>query len=208
MVDVLARNAWLLVVRGIFAVIFGLVALFWPGITLAALVLLFGVYALMDGIFAIAAAITGASPQTRWWMLVLEGLAGIVAAAITFMWPGITAIALLYLIAAWFIVTGVLEIAAAVRLRKEIRGEWLMALDGIVSVLFGAYIAIFPGLGALAVVWLIGLFAIFTGVLMLGVGWRLRSHLKSTSRAAAQVGHTGDHPADHAAHDVPHARAS
>jgi len=204
MVDVLARNAWLLVARGIFAVIFGLVALFWPGITLAALVLLFGVYALMDGIFAIAAAITGADPRSRWWMLVLEGVAGIVAAAITFMWPGITAIALLYLIAAWFIVTGVLEIAAAVRLRREIRGEWLMVLSGIVSVLFGAYIALFPGLGALAIAWLIGTVSIFFGVLMIGLGWRLRSHLRS---ATTRAGHPGQVD-DHAAHDVPHARAS
>jgi uncharacterized membrane protein HdeD (DUF308 family) len=204
MVTVLARNAWLLVARGIFAVLFGLAALFWPGITLAALVLLFGVYALMDGIFAIAAAITGADPQSRWWMLVLEGLAGIVAAAITFMWPGITAVALLYLIAAWSIVTGILEIAAAVRLRREIRGEWLMALSGIVSVLFGAYIAIFPGLGALAVVWLIGTMAIFFGVLMIGLGWRLRNQLRVVSTTDARTGRVDDH----APHDVPHARAS
>jgi uncharacterized membrane protein HdeD (DUF308 family) len=204
MVDVLARNAWMLVARGIFAVIFGLVALFWPGITLAALVLLFGVYALMDGIFAIAAAITGADPRSRWWMLVLEGVAGIVAAAITFMWPGITAIALLYLIAAWFIVTGVLEIAAAVRLRREIRGEWLMVLSGIVSVLFGAYVAIFPGLGALAIAWLIGTVSIFFGVLMIGLGWQLRSHLKRTSRTTAHADHADDLPR----HDIPHIRAS
>ena len=205
MVTLLAQNAWLLVARGIFAIIFGLVALFWPGITLTALALLFGVYALMDGVFAIAAAITGADPQARWWMLVLEGLAGIVVAAITFMWPDITTLALLYVIAAWSIITGVLEIFAAVRLRKEIEGEWLLALGGIVLVLFGAYIAIFPGLGALAVAWLIGTVAIFFGVLMIALGWRLRNQLRAWRAATAPPSHVDD---DHAAHDVPHARAS
>jgi uncharacterized membrane protein HdeD (DUF308 family) len=203
MATLLARNAWLLVARGIFAVIFGLVALFWPGITLTALVLLFGIYALMDGIFAIAAAITGADPQARWWMLVLEGLAGIVVAAITFMWPGITALALLYLIAAWSIITGVLEIFAAVRLRKEIQGEWILVLSGIVSVLFGAYIAFLPGLGALAVVWLIGSFAIFFGVLMIALGWRLRKLHRAAVAAVAPDTH-----ADDLAQDAGHARAS
>ena len=202
MVNVLARNAWLLMARGIFAVIFGLIALFWPDVTLYALVLLFGAYALLDGIFAIAAAITGADPETRWWVLVLEGIAGVAAAAIAFVWPGITALALLYLIAAWAILTGVLEIVAAIRLRKEIQGEWLMVLSGIVSVLFGVYIALFPGLGALAVVWLIGTFAIFFGVVMIGLGWRLRNRAHAV--AAPTAAHVGpahrDDDADRARH--------
>ena len=187
MVGVLARNAWLLIARGIFAVLFGVMALLWPGITLAALVLLFGAYALLDGIFAIAAAVTGAAPGTRWWVLVLEGVVGIAAAAVTFLWPGITALALLYLIAAWSIVTGVLEIVAAIRLRKVIRGEWLLALSGIASVLFGAYVAAFPGVGALAVTWLIGGFALFFGVLFIALGWRLRRHGQESSRPAEQA---------------------
>src|SRR5215216_2831266 len=123
MLSVLARNWWALVLRGVFAVLFGLAAFFWPAITLAALVLLFGAYALADGLFAVVAAITGADRQTRWWALLLEGIAGILAATATVLWPGLTALALLYLIAAWAILTGVLEIVAAVRLRREIEGE-------------------------------------------------------------------------------------
>src|SRR2546430_893966 len=108
MLHVLARNWWALVLRGFVAVLFGLAAFFWPGITLLSLVFLFGAYALIDGVFAIAAAISGAQHHTRWGALLVEGIAGILAAAATVVWPGITALALLYLIAAWAIITGVL----------------------------------------------------------------------------------------------------
>lgn len=202
MVIVLARNAWLFMARGIFALLFGLAALFWPEVTLTVLVLLFGVFALMDGIFAIAAAITGAEPRDRWWMLVLEGLAGVLIAAITFMWPQITALALLYLVGVWAILTGILEIVAAVRLRKEIEGEWLMALSGLVSLLFGLYVVVFPGPGALAVVWLIGAYAILFGILFIALGWRLRSHGRTTT---APVVHRD---ADDHTHQDDHVRAS
>jgi uncharacterized membrane protein HdeD (DUF308 family) len=174
MLRVLARNWWALVLRGLFAVLFGLAAFFWPGITLAALVLLFGAYALADGIFAIVAAITGADRQTRWWALLLEGIAGILAATATVVWPGLTALALLYLIAAWAIVTGIFEIVAAVRLRREIEGEWLLGLSGMASVRFGLYVAAFPGPGALAVVWIIGAYALVAGILLIALGLRLR----------------------------------
>lgn len=192
MLDVLARNWWALVLRGLFAVLFGLAAFFWPGITLAALVLLFGAYALADGLFAIVAAITGADRQTRWWALLLEGIAGILAATVTVLWPGLTALALLYLIAAWAILTGVLEIVAAVRLRREIEGEWLLALGGVASVLFGLYVAVFPGAGALAVVWIIGGYALVAGVLLIALGVRLRGRGDQTAvrvDRAEQAGH-------------------
>jgi uncharacterized membrane protein HdeD (DUF308 family) len=175
MVIVLARNWWALALRGLFAVLFGIVAFALPGSTLGALVLLYGAYALVDGIFAIAAAVAGRDEGLPWWAMLLEGVVGIAVGVITFAWPGITALVLLYLIAAWAFVTGALEIAAAIRLRKEIRGEWLLALSGVLSVLFGVILVVNPGAGALAVVWLIGAYAIAFGVVLLVLGFRLRS---------------------------------
>ncbi len=123
MVIVLSRNWWTLALRGLFAVLFGIMAFAWPGITLGALVLLYGAYAFADGVLAIAAALVGRTVGVPWWALLIEGLAGIGVGIITLLWPGITALVLLYLIAFWAVVTGVFEIVAAIRLRKEIRGE-------------------------------------------------------------------------------------
>src|SRR4051794_34974783 len=142
MVMILARNWWALALRGLFAVLFGIAAFAWPGITLGALVLLYGAYAFVDGVFAIAAALAGRTEGLPWWALLLEGVFGIAAGVIAFAWPGITALALLFLISAWAVVTGVFEIVAAVRLRKEIRGEWLLALSGVLSVLFGVALVV------------------------------------------------------------------
>lgn len=175
MVIVLARNWWALVLRGLFAVLFGIMALAWPGITLGALVLLYGAYALADGVFAIAAVMAGRTGGRPWWSLLVEGLVGIAVGIMTFAWPGITALVLLYLIAAWAFVTGIFEIVAAIRLREEIRGEWLLALSGILSVLFGLALVIWPGAGAVALVWVIGAYAIAFGALLIALGFRLRS---------------------------------
>jgi len=184
MVIVLARNWWALALRGLFAVLFGIAAFAWPGITLGALVLLYGAYAFVDGVFALAAALAGGTEGRPWWALLLEGLFGIAVGIMTIFWPGITALALLYLIAAWAVVTGVFEIVAAIRLRSEIRGEWLLALSGVLSVLFGLALVINPGAGALAMVWLIGAYAIVFGVLMIVLGFRLRSWSRAASRIA------------------------
>jgi uncharacterized membrane protein HdeD (DUF308 family) len=175
MVAELARNWWVLAIRGVAAILFGIGAFLWPGLTLTVLVLLFGAYALVDGIFAVIAGITARKEQERWWMMVLEGLAGIVMGVLTFLWPGITALVLLYFIAAWSIVTGAFEVAAAIRLRKEIEGEWMLALAGIASVIFGILLLVLPGPGALALIWLIGSYAIVFGVLLLILAFRLRS---------------------------------
>ncbi len=185
MTTTLARNWWALALRGLLAVLFGLGALIWPGITLFVLVLLFGAYALVDGIFSLVAAVRGGQSNERWWMLVLEGIAGIGAGLITFFWPGISALALLYLIAAWAVITGILEIAAAIRLRKEIEGEWLLALGGVASVIFGVLLFIWPGSGALAVTWMIGIYALIFGVMLITLGFRLRSWYNSTDRQVA-----------------------
>ena len=153
---ILARNWWALALRGLVAVLFGIMAFAWPGITLGALVLLYGAYVLVDGVFAVAAAISGRPGGMPWWALLMEGLAGIAVGIMTFAWPGITALVLLYLIAAWAIVTGIFEIVTAIHLRREVRGEWMLALSGVLSILFGLALVVNPGAGALAVVWLIG----------------------------------------------------
>ena len=180
MLDALTRRWWVVALRGVAAVIFGILALVWPAITLGALVLLFGAYALVDGVCALWTAATGgpAASGRRPW-LVLEGVVGVAAGVVTVVWPGITALALLAVIAAWAFVTGVLEIVAAVRLRREIEGEWLMVLSGVLSVVFGILLIINPAAGALAVTWLIGAYAIVFGAVLLGLAmrlYRLRQH--------------------------------
>ena len=181
MLETLTRHWWVLAVRGGAAVLFGVVAVIWPGITLLALVLLFGAYALIDGVLALYAALAR-QPRAegrRGW-LALEGVAGVLTAIGTAVWPGITALVLLYFIAAWALVTGVAEIVAAIRLRRDIQGEWLMALSGVLSIVFGLLAFFFPAAGALAVVWLIATYAIFFGVVLLVLAFRLR-HLAAVS---------------------------
>jgi uncharacterized membrane protein HdeD (DUF308 family) len=181
----LARNWWLLVVRGVLAVVFGILAFVLPGATVTALVILFGAFMLVDGVFALVSAWRRAERRMLWWPFLLEGLSGVAIGIITFLWPGVTAFALLYLIAAWAFVTGVFEIAAAIRLRKEIRGEWVLALIGIASILFAALVVLFPGEGAVAIVWAIGAYAVVFGILLVALGLRLRRfYVDVESRAA------------------------
>jgi uncharacterized membrane protein HdeD (DUF308 family) len=175
MVGALSRNWWMLAVRGVVAVLFGIMAFIWPGLTLWALVFLFGAYVLLDGVFALVSAFTGRETDDRWWVLLLEGVAGVAAGLIAFIWPGMTAFVLVYLIAAWAIVTGIIEIAAAIRLRKEIEGEWILALSGLASIIFGVLMILWPGAGALAVVWLIAAYAIFFGILLIFLAFRVRN---------------------------------
>jgi uncharacterized membrane protein HdeD (DUF308 family) len=158
---------------------FGVLAWTWPGVTLHVLVLLFGAYALLDGVLAFAAAFSG-SAGAPWWVLILEGIAGVIAAGAAFFFPGITAVMLLLVIAIRAIIGGLLEIAAAIRLRKEIEGEFWLALAGAASILFGVVLLARPALGALAVIWMIGLYAVFFGGLLIALGFRVRA-LKSTA---------------------------
>ena len=170
MYDVLVGKWWVFLVRGIIAILFGLVALFYPGITLSALVLLFGAYALVDGVFALVAAL-GAGRDGWWWYL-LEGIVGIAAGILTFLYPGITGIALVYIIAFWAILTGVFEIIAGFEL--PFSRDWLWALAGVLSVIFGVLVLISPGSGALAIVWVIGIYALLFGVAAIAFAIRLR----------------------------------
>ena len=183
----LSKYWWLIALRGVFAVLFGVMAFVWPGLTLLALVLLFAAYALTDGVLALVAGLTHSQSKQRWWMLLLEGVVSIAAGVLTILWPDLTAVALVYLIGAWAIVTGVMEVVAAIRLRQEINNEWLLALAGILSIAFGVAMVIWPGAGALTLIWLIGGYAVVFGVLMIVLGFRLRglrSQTKSTDREA------------------------
>ncbi len=170
----LIRNWWVVALRGIFAIVFGILAFLWPAIALATLILLFGIYALADGICAVITAVTHKIGTRRWWGL-FAGIVSIIAGILAFAWPGITALALLYLIAAWAIVTGILEILAAIELRKELSNEWLLILSGIVSVVFGVLVTANPGAGALSIIWLISIYAVILGVLLVVLGIRLHS---------------------------------
>jgi uncharacterized membrane protein HdeD (DUF308 family) len=171
----LSRTWWMLAARGVAAVIFGLLALIWPQITLLAPVLVFGAYALVDGVFSLVAAARGRelAGGSRGW-LILEGLLGIAAGIVAIVWPDITALALLWVIAAWAVVTGVLEIVAAIRLRRVLDNEWLLIVAGALSVVFGLILIIWPGSGAIGLVWLIGIYAIAFGIVLLGLALRLR----------------------------------
>ena len=171
----LAKSWWLFLIKGICAIVFGVLAFAWPGITLGTLILLYAAFAFADGVFAIVAALSGGVTKSRWW-LGLVGLFGIAAGVAAVVWPGLTALVLLFLIAFWSIAIGIAEIIGAVRLRKEIEGEWWLILSGVLSVLFGIALLIRPAAGALAVVWMIGAFAIAYGVLTIGLALRLRQH--------------------------------
>jgi uncharacterized membrane protein HdeD (DUF308 family) len=187
MFAILTRHWWMVALRGVLAILFGLATFLWPALSLAALVLLFGAYALVDGVFAVVLGIRAHGERERWWALVLEGLAGLAIGVITFIWPAITALALLYLIAFWAIITGGFEIGAAIRLRKLIEGEWLLGISGALSVLFGLLLVVMPGAGALAVLWLIGIYALIFGALLIGLGLRLRGlgHIDRASPLAS-----------------------
>jgi uncharacterized membrane protein HdeD (DUF308 family) len=171
---VFTSSWWALVLRGLAAIAFGILAFLWPHITVTVLVFLWGAYALVDGVFAIAAGIKSYEKSKRWWVLLLEGLLSVAAGVLAFVIPGITALVLLLLIAAWAIVTGAFEIGAAIQLRKYITGEWLLALAGVASVLFGFALLINPNAGAIAVVWLIGAYAVLFGLLLVALGFRLK----------------------------------
>ena len=173
MVHALAKNWWMLLLRGVAAIIFGVLTFAWPGITLLTLIMFYGAFALIDGVLAIVAAITGGAPAPRWWLAIV-GLLGIATGLVVFMMPGLTALVLLYFIAGWAIATGVFQIIGAIRLRKEIDDEWYLILGGLISVLFGIGVMMAPGAGALALLWVIGIYAVVIGVIMVGLAFRLK----------------------------------
>jgi uncharacterized membrane protein HdeD (DUF308 family) len=181
----LASNWWTLTIRGIVAILFGIFTFFRPGTTLTALALVFGAYALVDGIFSIVAAIRGRRHGERRWVLAAGGVAGVAAAAVTFLWPGITVLAMVLVVAFWALVTGIVELAAAIRLRKFIEGEWLLALAGIASIVFGALLIVWPLTGAIVVAWWIGAYAAALGAILLALSFRLRWWTRQIQPGAA-----------------------
>jgi uncharacterized membrane protein HdeD (DUF308 family) len=171
----LITNWWALAIRGIAGILFGIAAFLVPGITLVALVYLFAAYAFVDGLFSIAAGIKRGRHGNRWLWMILQGFVGLAAGIVAASWPAVTALVLVYIIAGWAIASGVLEITAAIALRKKITREWLLVLAGIASIAFGVLMASAPAPGALVLVWWIGAYALVIGVLLLVLAFRVRS---------------------------------
>jgi len=174
MVTQLSRYWWVIALRGVVSILFGIALIVLPEIALPVLVILFGAYALVDGFTNIVAAIGDRKVNDRWWALALEGLMGVGIGVVTFFWPQITAVALLYLIAAWALITGIFEIVAAIQMRKEIKNEWLLVVMGLLSIAFAVLMVLNPAAGALAVITVIGVYAIIFGILLLALAIRLK----------------------------------
>ena len=172
-----SRIWWSFFFRGVIAVLFGLTALLLPTVTIEILVILVGAFFFADGVLSIIGSFASKEVEVSWWVSLLEGLAGVAIGILTFIWPSATLVAIILLIAIWALLTGVLEIIAAVRLRKLIRGEWFLGLSGMISILFGSILLARPEVGAVALVWIIGAYAIFFGILMIFLGFKLKKPL-------------------------------
>lgn len=172
----LAKYWWVFLLRGIFSIVFGVLAFTMPGLTIATLVIVWGAYAFADGLFALYASATGGAKPGDHWLVGLQGMIGLAAGIVTLLMPGVTALGLLIAIAAYSLVVGVLQIAAAIKLREEIEGEFWLGLSGLVSILFGMFIIARPGEGALAVIWIIGAYALIFGVFLISFAFRIKGH--------------------------------
>lgn len=166
---------WMILLRGILAVLFGLLATLWPGLTTLVLVYLFGTFALLDGVLAIVVSLQARSHDSRWWVLLLEGVAGVLIALLAYVSPVITALVLLYLISAWAIITGIIELIAAFSIRHASDLEWTLAIAGILSLMLGVLLILQPINGLLTLVWMIGLYALFAGILLIIRAFKLKS---------------------------------
>jgi len=186
MATLLKRGWWVLLARGVAAVLFGVIALVWPRLTVATLVLYFGVFALVDGVSDVIGSIINRKEDKHWWLAVLRGLAGSATGILVLVWPQLTGLLLLFIIAARALVTGIFDIIMATRLRKEIEGELLLILGGLLSVLFGLIAFVRPGAGALAVITLIASYAIFIGVILIILAFRMRGWGKELDKVGAR----------------------
>jgi uncharacterized membrane protein HdeD (DUF308 family) len=166
--------AWMLITRGIVALVFGVLALMWPQLTLLWLVALFAIFAIITGVTSIVGAVQVRRMDSRWWVPLLLGIVSVIAGVYALVWPGLTALLLIIVMGVNALITGVLDVAMAVRLRDAARGRGMLVLSGVVAILFGAIVIWAPGAGALALVWMVSFYAIVTGVLLLGMGLRLR----------------------------------
>lgn len=180
--QIISQNWWMLALRGVLAILFGLVALFLPGIALLAFIVVFAVYALVDGVVAVIVAIRERGSVARWGWVFVEGLLSIVAGILAFAYPGVTALVLLYIVAAWAVLTGMMEIVAAVALREYLSREWALVIAGILSILFGILLFVRPGVGLLSILWLVGIYSLLFGVLFIIRAFQLRSWASSLTR--------------------------
>jgi uncharacterized membrane protein HdeD (DUF308 family) len=183
MMQQFARNWWAVLIRGLFGIALGLMAFFWPGATLAAIVMVFGIYAIVDGVFLIAAGARVSHDGRHAWPPVVEGILGVLIGLAALFMPLATALAFAFLVAAWAIVRGGMEIAAAFALRKTITGEWVLGAVGVLSILLGLAIFIAPGAGLLAWIWMVGAYGLVTGIMLIGLAFRLRSHRRPSANA-------------------------
>lgn len=181
--NILSRTWWILMLRGVTAIIFGVLIFSQPEISIALLVLFFGAYLLVDGGLGAYSAVTGRKDHDDWWVLLIWSLLSVGVGILTFLAPSVTAMALLFYIVIWAIATGVLQIVAGIRLRKEIRGEWFLILGGLISVIFGAFLMSQPAAGALAMIWLIAIYAILFGVILVALAFRVRVFSKNSTRS-------------------------
>lgn len=175
MVSSLSQNWWLVVLRGVLAILFGILAFVWPALTWLTLIIMFGVYAIVDGVIAVIAGLSHTQDSPRWWTFLLEGLLGIGAGVIALILPELTTLVLIYMIASWAVMTGILEIAAAIRLRNEIINEWMLGLGGLVSIGLGILLFLQPAAGGLAIIWTLAGYALIFGILLVILGFRLRN---------------------------------
>jgi uncharacterized membrane protein HdeD (DUF308 family) len=185
----LARNWWAIAIRGVLGIVVGVIAFVMPAATMLALVLLFAAYMLVDGVFAIVAAVRAARQRDRWGLLVLEGLAGFVAAAIAVLWPGMTVLAFVLVVAAWALVSGMLMVMAASHLNFG-HGRWWLVLGGAASIVYGALLLVAPLIGVLVLAWWFGVYAFVFGVVLLILAFRLRAQYRGRPRASVARGAT------------------
>lgn len=176
---------WAFLLRGILAVLFGIFSLVWPLASIAAMVLLFGAFVFIDGLVTVIHSVQMRETEDRWWVLLLEGLAGIGVGLITFFYPEVTAILLVILIAIWAIATGVIELIAAVRLRNEIKGEWLLGAAGVLSILLGILFMFMPVMGSVVIAYWIGAYALVFGITLIVLGTRMRKLYKNLEQQHA-----------------------
>ena len=182
--NAVARNWWLVVLRGVLAILFGLTAFVWPDITWVVLVFMLGIYTSVDGLVAIGTGLSRAKESPRWWAFFLKGLINIGAAILALIWPQLVGLIMVFVIAGGVVLTGILEIIAAIRLRHEINNEWLLALGGIVSIALGIFLFLRPVAGGIAIIWTVAAYAVIFGVLLIALGFRLRSQNVPDSRQA------------------------
>jgi uncharacterized membrane protein HdeD (DUF308 family) len=187
MTEVLAKNWWMFLIRGVAAILFGIAVFIFPGAALAALVALIAAYFIIDGVFTIIHALQNRS-QPRWWITLLEGFISVIAGIAAFLYPGITSLILLYIVAFWALLTGLMEIIFAIQMRKQIENEWWMILSGILSIIFGALLIIFPGTGILSILWLVGAYAIVFGVFMVIFAFRIKGMRPGTGEPVPSAG--------------------